>query len=149
MYSTLNCFFQGQLAFSDLSFKSHGEEPAIVITNPIDVRFSTTPNSIDAVRESTHIRVLVFATSTIDKVTATIDESNDVVELRRVSEDQPLFVADWNPSKSNDGQVHSIRVDVLYAKDQKQSRAIQFGLGDKQTFLSTGNVTHDFSFMAR
>ena len=120
-----------------------------MITNPIDVRFSTLPNSVDAVRESTHIRILVFATSTIDKVTVTIDETNDVLECRRVSEDQPLFVVDWNPSQYDDGQVHSIRVDVLYAKDKKQSRTIQFGLGDKQTFVSTGNVTRDFSFMAR
>ena len=49
---------QGQLSFTDYSFSS--SMSAVVVTNPIDVRFSTLPNSVDAVKRSTHIRVLVF-----------------------------------------------------------------------------------------
>ena len=140
--------FQGQLAFSDNSFKSQIEQPVIVITNPVDIRFSTKPNSVDAIRTSTHIRILVFSSSNIEDVTSTVDGS-DVYNFRRISTDQPLFVAEWTPSKYDDGQVHSIQVEVKLGGGVVHSKEVQFGLTAKDVMVDGGNITGDFSFMAR
>ena len=146
--NTVSFLFQGQLAFSDNSFKSRLEHPVIVITNPVDVRFSAVPNSIDAIKTSTHIRILVFTSSNIEEVTSTVDGS-DVYKCRRVSADQPLFVAEWTPTKYDDNQVHSIQVEVKLAGGVVHSKIIQFGLTKKDALVDGGNVSGDFSFMAR
>ena len=111
------------------------------------------------------IFIIVFSSSSDVKVTATID-GTDVFECRRASLGQPLFVAEWDPSRYDDRRVHSFRVDVKHsnvensnietANDEtsndemsNESRTFQFGLGQKENFIDGGDVTGDFSFLAR
>jgi hypothetical protein len=123
---------QGQLSFSDETFDSDDANDAvIVVTNPTDVRFSTPPNSVDVVKTSTHIRVLVFSSRSVVKVSASIDD-NDVFECQQVTADHPLYVAEWNPAKYVDGTLHSLRIDVeIKSADEKtfkRSRNIQVSM---------------------
>ncbi len=91
-----------------------------------------------------------FSPTSNVKVIATIDE-RDVFECRRASLGQPLFVAEWNPNNYDDGKIHSLRVDVRSSNNvmSNHSRTFQFGLGQKENFMGSGNLTGDFSFLSR
>ena len=147
----------GQLSFTDATFRGSLEadddvdDTVIVVTNPTDVRFSTAPNSIEAVRASTNIRVLVFSSRDVVRVSALIDDV-DAFECRQVTQGHPLYVADWNPAKYDDASIHSLRINVESKSGHGDSaitgsKMIQFGLGSKDNF--SGVISNDFSFMAR
>jgi len=73
--------FQGQLSFSDNNFLSNTETCVIVVTNPIEVRFAIEDQHLLTTKESTHLRVLVFAEKQILKVTVTIDDKKVNIAL--------------------------------------------------------------------
>lgn len=136
---------QGQLSFSDQVFMNAGDETAIVITNPIDIRFSTLASNVQAIRDSTHIRVLVYSEQNIEKVTVTIDSTQEL-KCEEAVAGEPLYVTAWDPIGFDDGKLHSLQVNVT-TSGGRHFKYIQFGLQEKNAFTQT--LLGDFKFGVR
>ncbi|CAG8478368.1 10068_t:CDS:2 [Diversispora eburnea] len=95
--------------------------PTILITNPKDSRFLMKYHEpVDRIKESTHIRMLIFADHEVNSVEIffnQIKHQEDVVYKGNSKNDEnneyiPLWVSKWNPEKFDDGKEHKITVKV-------------------------------------
>ncbi|KAF1796840.1 Metallo-dependent phosphatase-like protein [Mucor lusitanicus] len=96
--------------------------PAILVTNPKDARFSIpSKEPLWRIRQSSHIRFLVFSNETIDKlqVEILIDGKLHPHEASFVGDTKnPLWAAAWDPSVFEDRKPHQLTVRVT-ASDGK------------------------------
>ncbi|KAK3092914.1 hypothetical protein FSP39_008820 [Pinctada imbricata] len=93
------------LSFTDTIL---GEWPAVIITNPVNAQLASPVDSPDKIKQSTHIRILVFSPFEILKVWVSID-GLDLGAPYHVQ--GPLYVLPWDPSKYATG-IHEIKVTV-------------------------------------
>jgi hypothetical protein len=90
--------------------------PAILVTNPKDARFSLpSKEPLWRIRQSSHIRFLVFSNETIDKlqVEILIDGKLHSHEASFVGNTKnPLWAAPWDPILFEDRKPHQLTVRV-------------------------------------
>ncbi|RHZ56875.1 hypothetical protein Glove_396g92 [Diversispora epigaea] len=95
--------------------------PTILITNPKDSRFLMKYHEpVDRIKESTHIRMLIFADREVNSVEIFFNQirhQEDVIYKGNSKNDGnneyiPLWVSKWNPEKFDDGKEHKITVKV-------------------------------------
>ncbi|KAJ5068683.1 helicase related [Anaeramoeba ignava] len=126
-------------SFQDSS-TSNKDEPIIVITNPKDSRFISQKEPLYKIKESTHIRVLIFHSSTfnpskISSVSCEIDGKSISSNMQRVDPNKPLFVAPWNPSSYSHGK-HEINVAIWDSNGNKiSSQKNEFSVDKTPSFL--------------
>jgi len=125
----------GLFSFTDV--KLH-EYPIILITNPKNSKFHMPGyEPIHRIRDSTHIRVLVYSISEIISVRARISNSS-YVEMERTA-NKNLFVLRWNPEKFKTG-LHRLTVKARDILDNERRVTESF---------SFDNSKEDFSFGGR
>ncbi len=84
--------------------------PLVLITNPKDAQFSLPSREpLGRMIHSTHIRLLVFSTSQVTKVTVTLDGQLLGIPSRQGV--GPLYSLPWSPEKYSTG-LHKIVVTV-------------------------------------
>lgn len=88
--------------------------PSILITNPKDARFSIpTKEPLWRIRQSTHIRFLVFSPTQDLSVQISIDGKLSLTEATFVGNDSnPLWTAPWDPSLYEDRLPHTLTIQV-------------------------------------
>ncbi|XP_046370282.2 transmembrane protein 62-like [Haliotis rufescens] len=118
------------MSFLDASL---GEWPLVIITNPKDALFQAESHEpLYRQRGSTHIRILIFHTVTIDSVSVYID-NRFLGNAHHV--EGPLYVFQWNPL-SYSTAIHSIRVTVEDIEGKKKNVQQPFSLdGSRPDFL--------------
>lgn len=93
--------------------------PAILVTNPKDARFSIpSKEPLWRIRQSSHIRFLVFSNETTDtlQVEILIDGKLHPHEASFVGDTKnPLWAAAWDPSVFEDRKPHQLTVRVTTA----------------------------------
>ena len=121
----------GLFSFNDVKFPTW---PLILITNPKDAKFAMPKlEPIDLIAKSTHIRALVFSTSSIVHVEASID-GGDWSNMMSVSSSSPLFVLPWTPDNYKEG-IHTISVKATDSSGQESTITSEFSLdGSKSDF---------------
>ena len=114
----------GLFSFNDVK---HGTWPAIVALNPKPA-FTVQPTKepYELVRESSHIRLLIFSPSTIAKCKLRINDE-DWRECRRTGTKWPLFTAPWDPSKYSTG-LHRLKVEAKDSTGSEESINIEFAV---------------------
>ncbi|KAK7103093.1 hypothetical protein V1264_018058 [Littorina saxatilis] len=86
-----------------------GDWPLVLVTNPKDALFLTPRHQpVDAISQSSHIRVLVFSQSAVVSVEVYIDDS---YAGRARQSKGPLYTLPWEPQSLTSG-LHSLRVTV-------------------------------------
>lgn len=96
----------GLLSFIDIT---HRDWPVVLVTNPKHSQFRIPgKENLDVIRNSTHIRVIVFSLTYIDKVQVAIDSAN-WIKCHHVH--GPLYVTQWSPDEYSTG-LHYIHVFV-------------------------------------
>ena len=108
--------------------------PIILITNPRDARFATTHlKESSYIRESTHIRILVWSGVGVENISVVIDDGvlwkrgSDDAEYRGVTSSWksfkdipdsvnhiPLWEIPWSPRVFDDGKDHTMTVKVFF-----------------------------------
>ncbi|CAH1790984.1 unnamed protein product [Owenia fusiformis] len=94
------------MSFTDVSLD---DWPIILVTNPKHALFTTPLHEpTGRIRQSSHIRILVFSNSDVESVTVSLDGKYHGLA---VSSWKPLYVLPWQPSDFSTG-VHEIEVTV-------------------------------------
>lgn len=120
--------------FVDVGFN---EFPIALITNPKKAEYSMPKyEPVDRMKNSTHIRVIVFSNATIEKVEIYIDGQK---QKHVKYSGGPLWVSPWNPDAYATG-LHTVQV---YVEDSNRSNRTF-----SQTF-SLDTSRNEFSFAAR
>lgn len=97
--------------------------PTIIITNPKDSRYLMKYHEpVDRIRESTHIRMLIFSDHELDSDSIEIfldqkKHEEPIIYKGNSKKDGnnehiPLFVSRWDPKEFDDGREHKIFVRV-------------------------------------
>lgn len=104
-------------------------DPFILITNPPDARFLMHQKlNMSMIRDSTHIRVLIFSKSPLNSSWVKIDDGPDIPLLRvKSSSKVPLYVARWNPSVLGKG-LHVIKVEIVLSDSSIHSAQRTFSV---------------------
>lgn len=96
----------GLLSFVDVK---HGDWPVVLITNPKHAMFLIPyKQDLDVIRQSTHIRLLVFSQVPVEFVKIQID-GQTWTSCQHI--DGPLYVGPWDPNTYSTG-LHKIKVHV-------------------------------------
>ncbi|KAK5643324.1 hypothetical protein RI129_007169 [Pyrocoelia pectoralis] len=120
----------GLLSFIDVK---HRDWPVILITNPKHALFLIPyKHDLDVIRQSTHIRLLVFSQVLIEFVKIQID-SQTWTFCQHI--DGPLYVAPWDPNAYSTG-LHKIKVHVEDVQGRSKYHTQPFSLDG--TTLSFG-----------
>ncbi|KAH0539902.1 transmembrane protein 62-like [Cotesia glomerata] len=108
----------GQFSFIDVK---HGDWPVILITNPKHALYTMpSKENFESIVKSTHIRVLAFSTTPIEKVEIKINDE-PWIDCNHI--EGPLYTIKWNPALYNNGiQIIRARVED---KDGKQKEITQ------------------------
>lgn len=127
----------GLFSFEDYHFPTW---PLILITNPKDHKFSMPKlENLNLIATSTHIRVLVFSTSSIASVTASID-AGDWVPMEPSAHNSPLYVLRWTPSDFKNG-LHTLHIKAVDASGQQSDIQREFSLdGSKSDFKNLAKL---------
>ncbi|KAI8614202.1 hypothetical protein BC830DRAFT_1128597 [Chytriomyces sp. MP71] len=105
----------------------NGRAPVVLVTNPRDARFASPGREpVHRVRQSTHVRVLVYAfgSATVERVEVVVDHGAKFVKemtfagpgdipkqhMNATGSSLPLFVVQWDPSMFDDGRDHWMKV---------------------------------------
>ncbi|GJQ65555.1 hypothetical protein Trydic_g7655 [Trypoxylus dichotomus] len=125
----------GLLSFVDVT---HRDWPVVLVTNPKHSLFHIPgKENYDVIKNSTHVRLLVFSLSSIDKVEVAIDNE----KWRKCHHVQgPLYVTKWNPRLFSTG-LHYIHIFVKDA-DGRQKFV-------KQPFSMDGTRGMSFGILAK
>eukprot|EP00698_Gefionella_okellyi_P009562 TRINITY_DN2441_c0_g1_i1.p1 TRINITY_DN2441_c0_g1~~TRINITY_DN2441_c0_g1_i1.p1 ORF type:complete len:762 (-),score=130.38 TRINITY_DN2441_c0_g1_i1:269-2323(-) len=94
--------------------------PVILLTNPKPANYLSSTEPLSRIRQSTHIRMLVFSQVEITSVRVSIDIANQQTEAKRVRKGHPLFVLKWNPSDLSPG-LHIITITATDGRGNKRS----------------------------
>ncbi|KAJ2885855.1 hypothetical protein IWW38_005278, partial [Coemansia aciculifera] len=110
--------------------------PVVLVTNPKDARYLLPLHEPLAImRGSTHIRALVWADCELVSVTMSIDGGSSVEAVYRGKQTTdvdgdtvktPLWVAPWDASQYDDGQVHSLLVVAVDAEGKRTEARTPF-----------------------
>ena len=119
----------GKLSFTDVKFN---EWPIALITYPKDVQFMMSAKEDYSDYKENTIRVLVFHTLVIKRVTIGVDDE-DEMEASHV-EDGPLYILPWDSTKYDSG-VHKITVRVVDEKDQVKVFTQDFTLNPNEAVM--------------
>ncbi|KAB0799720.1 hypothetical protein PPYR_07600 [Photinus pyralis] len=119
----------GLLSFVDVK---HQDWPKILITNPKHALFVIPDKeNLEIIRESTHVRLLVFSIAPIEFVKVRVDNENWTV-CENI--DGPLYAAPWNPKMYSTG-LHHVKVHVKDAFGRNKYETQSFSLdGTKLSF---------------
>lgn len=104
-------------SFIDVSMHT---KPIILITNPKDARYLQEHEPVYKMKESTHIRMLIFSPKQIQKIEIHIDDEKLDNPFSQITEH--LFVVEWDPKKYISG-VHNISV---YAFDGENENSVSY-----------------------
>jgi hypothetical protein len=99
---------QGHLIFHDA--KHVADQAVAVISNPRDITFVQS-HDFEAVKTSSHIRVLAFANQALVKVMISIDGSDPAI-MKLKSSSKPLYTVNWNPKDFDDGHIHTAQLSL-------------------------------------
>ncbi|CAF1094303.1 unnamed protein product [Adineta ricciae] len=113
----------GILSFGDFRFN---DPIYAIISNPKSARFKTSREPLIRLRESTHIRIVIFSYLPIVDVQISIDEQS-MGSARQAIDHSNLFVLPWNASIYHDDNLHVISVRI---RDQENNSI---------------TITHEFS----
>ncbi|KRT85365.1 hypothetical protein AMK59_726 [Oryctes borbonicus] len=130
----------GLLSFVDVT---HRDWPVILVTNPKHSLFHIPgKENFDVVKNSTHVRLLVFSLSQLDKVEIAIDNKK-WKKCHHI--EGPLYVAEWNPKMFSVG-LHYIHVFVKDADGRQKfvkqpfsmdgTRGMSFGILSKLALMT-------------
>jgi len=151
---------RGHLSFTDQKFKVAAgggkkvtTKAIVLITNPLDAQYMYGPrikHGFRTMSNSTHIRALVFAQRAARKVTVQIDGDKETLEMTRVKEDGPLYVARWSPLKYDDGKLHNVTVKAVFG-DETLEEDIEEVVDERQFTLSIEGLdqVEDFGVLQR
>ncbi|CAG8649497.1 6810_t:CDS:2, partial [Acaulospora morrowiae] len=120
--------------------------PTILITNPKDSRFLMKYHEpVNRIRESTHIRLLIFSDHEVNTVEIFLDgkrhEEKVIYQgnLRNQSEDYiPLWVSSWDPKRFDDGKEHRITVRARDMLGHVGENKIMFRVDGKRSDMRGG-----------
>jgi hypothetical protein len=111
--------------FKDFKLKHY---PVIMITNPKPSnQIVPMHEPVDRIRDSTHIRILIFSLKNITSVTWTIDDGKFNGIARQTHVSRPLFVSQWDPHLLADG-IHKIQVEVIDESGHRELVSQRFQL---------------------
>ncbi|KAG7177707.1 Transmembrane protein 62-like 2 [Homarus americanus] len=117
----------GLFSFTDLN---HGTWPIILVTNPKHALYAMKHHEpLHLIKESTHIRVLLWSLCAIAEARVRIDDSNSWLALSH--EEGPLYVAKWNPNTYVEG-LHLIEVFARDASGRVATLTQPFSLDESQ-----------------
>lgn len=117
----------GLFSFVDVKYDTW---PVILITNPKHALYQQqTRESPGLSLASSHIRVLVWSLTQIERVALRIGDSDQWVEMRPV--EGPLYVVEWNPNKYLIG-LHKIKVLATDVDGREQVIEQPFSLDGSQ-----------------
>jgi 3',5'-cyclic AMP phosphodiesterase CpdA len=128
--------------------------PMVVITNPKDSRFILEDiEPVNRIIESSHIRVLIWSSIDIKKVTGFIDQT-EILEkavyngvgkpwknINDYSDKEahlPLWTIPWDPSKYNDQKEHIMVVKAVDAANQTSNHTLVFRVDGKHSKMESG-----------
>ncbi|XP_022671622.1 transmembrane protein 62-like [Varroa destructor] len=126
----------GLLNFIDVTFKKY---PIILVTNPKNALFHLpTYEPLERIRDSTHIRVLVFSDEPIIEVKLSLDDADEIY-LTQVDK-TPLFVVPWKPVVYAQG-LHKLRVTAEDGQGRSGSVSFEFSVdGSRPSFELLGRL---------
>ncbi|OQR73783.1 transmembrane protein 62-like [Tropilaelaps mercedesae] len=137
----------GLLNFVDVAFKTY---PIILVTNPKNALFHLPSyEPLERIRNSTHIRVLVFSDEPIIEVKLSLDNADEIY-LTQVDK-TPLFVIPWKPRDYAQG-LHTLRVTAEDGQGRSSSVFFEFSIdGSRPSFELLGRaalfITRQFLFL--
>ncbi|XP_042216646.1 transmembrane protein 62-like isoform X2 [Homarus americanus] len=139
----------GLFSFTDLN---HGTWPIILVTNPKHALYAMKHHEpLHLIKESTHIRVLLWSLCAIAEARVRIDDSNSWLALSH--EEGPLYVAKWNPNTYVEG-LHLIEVFARDASGRVATLTQPFSLDESQPSfrfwpraLLMSNISMFFQFL--
>ncbi|CAG5100431.1 Similar to TMEM62: Transmembrane protein 62 (Homo sapiens) [Cotesia congregata] len=105
----------GQFSFIDVK---HGDWPVILITNPKHALYTMpSKENFESIVKSTHIRVLAFSTTPIEKVEIKINDE-PWIDCNHI--EGPLYTIKWNPALYKSGiQIIRARVEDKNGKQKE------------------------------
>ncbi|CAH0385963.1 unnamed protein product [Bemisia tabaci] len=113
----------GFLSFTDVHLS---QWPVILVTNPKNVNYMIgNKEPIEVLRNSSHVRILVFSESDVKEVKMKFDSASKWTMCDHV--EGPLYVAEWNPNDFSSG-LHDIHVHAIDSKGRDQSVSQSFAL---------------------
>jgi hypothetical protein len=85
----------------------------ILITNPKNLQYKTGNNRepLDLIKNSTHLRFLIFSMNTQKLKNQVYIDGVLLGEARKVKEDSPLYVLEWNP-KNYTNNIHTLELII-------------------------------------
>lgn len=117
-------------SFVDTTYKTW---PVILVTNPKDVRAkSPTVEPLNRIRQSTHIRILIFSPDNIKQVSIKIDGHQ--LEDKPFHVSGPLYACKWNPLLYSEG-IHKLWLEVVTETNTKML-TIPFSIDDHLSYYS-------------
>lgn len=127
----------GLFSFEDFHFPTW---PLILITNPKDHKFSMPQlENLQLISRSSHIRVLVFSTSSIVSVTASID-GGQWMQMHSSTDNSPLYVLPWRATDFDQG-LHTLHIKAVDAAGLQSDIQREFSLdGSKSDFKNLAKL---------
>ncbi|KAJ2805575.1 hypothetical protein H4S07_003985 [Coemansia furcata] len=111
--------------------------PVVLVTNPKDARYLLPQHEpLGIMRQSTHIRVLVWADADVTKVEMKIDgkahphaavyRGKQTTDAKGDTVKTPLWVAPWDPAQYDDGLLHELEVIATDAEGKSTAVRVPF-----------------------
>ena len=139
------------------SYKSQSYRPPIVlITNPKDSRFIIPGKEpLSLIRDSSHIRVLIWAKTSLKTIKCTIDGNelqnapesyhgrgkpwSNISNLNEFETHIPLYTIPWNPQLYNDNEIHFLTVVATDTSGIQGNHTVRFRLdGNRVKKMDSG-----------
>ncbi|XP_042875483.1 transmembrane protein 62-like [Penaeus japonicus] len=139
----------GLFSFTDVT---HGTWPIILVTNPKHALFAMPLHEpLHLLRESSHIRVLIWSPAPVVEARVRLDESQSWLVLSHV--EGPLYVTKWNADRYADG-LHTLVVHVRDKAGREGTVTQPFSLDESRPSfrfwpraLLMSNVSMFFQFL--
>ncbi|KAJ3451103.1 helicase related [Anaeramoeba flamelloides] len=145
----LFAFDNDLFSFTDKTMDETQDEPIIMVTNPKDAKHLSRKEPLNKIKQSTHIRALVFLNHTITdddgddydpyqeikQVSCKVDGKLKTSQMKRVSNDHPLFVAPWTPADYDSEETHELEIIVEMNNGKQYSQKQFFSVNGKRKYM--------------